>query len=88
MKFALILSAVSAINIGNLPGDTSTTDCQGLGEDHAPTVTTKCADLTTGTPFSVQEWKDLRHHTSANCYKVIEGPDAVHFGAVVANCVK
>ena len=88
MKFTLILSTVAAIKTGNLPGETQTLDCQGLGEEHAPTVTTKCADLTTGTPFSVQEWKDLRHHTSGNCYKVTEGPDADHFGALVANCVK
>ena len=53
MKFTLIISAVAAIKTGNLPGDTGSKDCKGLGEDHAPVITTKCADLTTGKPFSV-----------------------------------
>ena len=93
MKFALIISAVAAINIGNLPEEHISKNCEGLGEDHAPAVSTKCADLTTGTPWSVQEWKDVRHTTDPNCksnccWKVTEGADAQHFGNTAANCVK
>lgn len=91
MKFALLISTVVAINIGNLPEETITVNCEGIGEDKVPSITAKCSTIATNDVWSVTEWKSVRHKTDSGCstnccYKVTEGSDAA-LGSKSANCV-